>query len=331
MKAGCRIVLVAGLARGVGGPLRAQAPQRRAAARRAAAAAATAPAPAQPPAEPFDLEKERQKAAGTFGRSKRGEDRRNPFENPLAAIAARPTVDILPAEEQARLATQAELSLGLYRQAVQRGEPASAKVHLKTIMDILSKMDEVTIGEYRQRLEEVSKGVDIVDGVAKQRFDELSEAFKAGEYERVLELYGELVKFPNALPESDRQRLAARLAEMEDLYQKAKTRLEFREISLVITGVVVGETASFATVNGRVLGQGDFVSKALTGGRMAGPLDVAEPMDPPVRAAEIRLGEVVFEYKGELFGRQVGREHLVRERQRSGGGPRTRVVPRAGR
>jgi len=288
------------------------------------APAAAAPA-AQPPAEPFDLEKERQKAAGTFEEVVKGRRRRNPFENPLRA-AARPTpVKGLPEEEQAKLVTEAELALGLYQAALRRQELTSANVHLNRLMEILAQVDEFTVPEFRQRLERVRSALGGAAVLADRKFIAVKQAFEAGNYEQVAALYDDLQKFVEALPKEEKAKLAGRLAEIKAIAQRAAARLAFSKIPLTITGVVISRPRSYATINGMVLGVGDLVRKPPSEGGPVSPLKMTEPLEPPVKVAEIRLTEVVFEFQGERLSRRVGRRYLLQEKARrslSGAGGR---------
>ena len=311
MKPIATAVLMGGLLVTLAGPLSALATARRATPAQPAAAATTP----QPKAEPFDLEKERAKAAGSFLRAKNGRERRDPFESPLKALGApTATTQGLPQDEQARLVNEAELALGLYQAAVRRGEAASANVHLSRLMEILGQADKFTVPELRQRLDAVHTALGRQAAFADRKFTDVKEAFDQGDYERVATLYAELAKFMDALPKEQQDELAARLSEVQRIAQRAAARLAFGKLSLTITGVVTSEAASYATVNGLVLGVGDLVRKETARGGRVSPLTMSEPLDPPVKVAEIRLSEVVFEFQGERLSREVGRRYLVEQR-----------------
>lgn len=294
-----------------------------AAARMPTAVAGQEPLAGQPPAEPFDLEKERQKALGTFEQVVGGRKRRNPFENPLRA-ATRPTpMEGLAEEVQAQLVTEAELALGLYQAALRRQQLTSANVHLNRLMEILAKVDKFSVPEFRQRLERVRSALGGAAVMADRKFIAVKQAFEARDYARVATLYEELSKFVEALPEAEQAKLAQRLTEIKAIAQRAAARLAFGKIPLAITGVVISQPRSYATINGMVLGVGDLVRKASAEGGPVSPLKMTEPLEPPVKVAEIRLTEVVFEFQGERLGRRVGRRYLLQEQARRG--------PRGGR
>lgn len=312
-------VVVGSLVAGLSGPLSAQAAPRRAAPRPQAAPAERAAAPAaQGQAGPaFDLDKERGKAAGSFLEVKSGRERRDPFENPLKATAAAPTPAAgLPQEEQAKLVDEAVQALGLYQAALRQNEMASASVHLNRLMEILGQADKFTVPELRQRLEAVRASLGGPSVIADQKFTDVKDAFDKGDYERVVTLHTDLTKFVNSLPKEERDKLTGRMAEIEKIAQRAAARLAFSKLSITITGVVISDVGSYATINGLVLGVGDLVRKEAGKGGPLSPLSMTEPLEPPVKVAEVRLSEVVFEFQGELLSRQVGRRYLVQERTR---------------
>jgi hypothetical protein len=280
------------------------------------AAAVSAP---QPSAEPFELEQARQKAAGTFSQTKDGRRRRSPFENPLRAPEEPTPGEELAREVQAQLVTEAQLSLGLYEAALRRQELASADVHLNRLMEILSQSDKFSVLEFREQLDQVRARLGDARVFANRRFIALRQAFEAGDHQQVVSLYDELVTFVDALPEGERQKLAGSLTEMKAIAQRAQARLAFDRIPLAITGVVVSAPDSYATVNGLVLGVGDLVRKAPVETGPVSPLNLTEPLDPPVKVAEIHLTEVVFEFQGEQLSRKVGRRYLIQERGRGAG------------
>jgi hypothetical protein len=310
MKAIPTAVLVGSLFVGLAGPVSALA-----AARGAAPAQAAVPAAAQPKAEPFDLAKERAKAAGSFLRVRDSRERRDPFENPLKALAVPATAAHgLPEQEQAKLVNEAELAMGLYNAATSRGETASANVHLSRVMEILGEEEKFTVPELRQRLDAVRTAVGGQAAIADQKLAAVKEAFDAGDYERVAALYADVTKFVDALPKEERDKLAARLSETQKMAQRAAARLAFAKLPLTITGVVISDTGSYTTVNGLVLAVGDLVRRETAGKAGRVPLSMSEPLDPPVKVAEIHLSEVVFEFQGERLSREVGRRYLVEQR-----------------
>ncbi len=282
-----------------------------------APAVAGAPAAApQPAAEPFDLEKERLKAAGTFVETKDGRKRRSPFTSPLRQAAETPLKAELEEEVQRQLVREAELTLGLYNHAKDREEWTSARVHLNRLMKILEQADKFSVPELRERLEQVRSGLDVKAAVADQKFTDVKEAFKAGDYERVAVLYDELTKFVDALPESERAKLAVGLDEVGKIARTAAARLAFSKIPFTITGVVISEPDSYVTINGLVLGVGDLVREQPAEGRPVSPLSMTEPLDPPVKVVEIHLTEVVFEFQNERLSRRAGRRYLIQQRMR---------------
>jgi hypothetical protein len=312
-------VVVGSLVVGLGGLL-----CTRVAAQPAAPVAQAAPsaAPAQK-AEPFDLEKERGKAAGSFLKVKDGRARRDPFENPLKALAVPPTpAQGLPQEEQEKLVTEAEREVGLYQAALRQGEVPSANAHLSRLMEIVGQADKFTVPELRQRLDAVRAGLGGSAVFADRKFTDITEAFDKGDYERVATLYGDLTKFVGALPKEEQAKLASRLSEVQKTAQRAAARLAFGKLPITITGVVISDAASYTTINGVVLGVGDLVRKETGKGGPVSPLNMGEPLDPPVKVAEVRLSEVVFEFQGERLSREVGRRYLVQERAASGATPR---------
>ena len=80
---------------------------------RAPAVAGSPAAALQAAAEPFDLEKERLKAAGTFVETKDGRKRRSPFTSQLRQAAETPLKAELVEEVQRQLVREAGLTLGL--------------------------------------------------------------------------------------------------------------------------------------------------------------------------------------------------------------------------
>ena len=313
MKSLTTAVVVGSLVVGLSGPLLALAAARGMAARQQAAPSAAAPAQAEPP---FDLERERGKAAGSFLEVKSGRQRRDPFENPLEAVAPPTAAAGLPKEEQVKLVDEAVRSLGLYQAALRQNELTSANVHLDRLMEILGQSDKFTVPELRQRLEAVRTSLGGPSVLADRKFQDVKDAFDAGDYDRVASLYSELVKFVNALPKEEREKLSGRLTETEQIAQRAAARLAFSKLPISITGVVISDTGSYATINGLVLSVGELVRKEASKGGPVSPLSMAEPLDPPVKVTKVELAQVVFEFQGELLSRQVGRRYLVEERTR---------------
>jgi hypothetical protein len=318
MKAIATALVVGSLVVGLAGPLSAPAAVQRPAAGPQAAPAAAA----QQKAEPFDLEKERAKAAGTFLKLKDGRERRDPFENPLKALAAAPTpTQGLPQEEQEKLVTEAERELGLYQAALRQGEVPSANAHLSRLMEIVGQADKFTIPELRQRLDAVRTGLGGSAVLADRKFIDITDAFDKGDYERVAALYGDLSKFVGALPKEEQAKLTGRLSEVQKVAQRAAARLAFSKLSISITGVVISDAGSYTTVNGLVLGVGDLVRKETGKGGRVSPLAMSEPLEPPVKVAEVRLSEVIFDFQGERLSREVGRRYLVEQRAARGAAP----------
>jgi len=301
----------------------------------AAQAAAVPPAPAgaavQPglatpaPAVPaFDLEAERRKAAGTFLDTKDGRKRRDPFRSPLRTAAETPVKDVLAREVQAQLVSEAEVALGLYQAALNRKQLTSANVHLNRLLEILGQSDKFSIPEFRERLEQVRAQLDVGTILADSKFREIKAAFEAGDYDRVGVLYEELTNFVGSLPKGEKEKLAARMAEVKEIVRRAQARLAFVKIPISITGVVLGGQESYATINGLVLGVGDLVRNEPDKGGPVSPLNMPEPLEPQVKVAEIQLTEIVFEYEGERLSRKVGRRYLIQERARRSPGAHSR-------
>jgi hypothetical protein len=309
MKSLATAVVIGSLVLGLGGPLFGQA---------APKPQAAAPGAPQPKEEAFDLDREREKAAGSFLQVKGGRQRRDPFENPLKEATAPPTpAQGLPQEEQAKLVDEAVQALGLYQAALRQNELAAANVHLNRLMEILSEADKFTVPELRQRLDAVRVSLGGPGVLIDRKLIDIKEAFDKGDYEQVTALYADLTKFVDALPKEQREKLADQLTETEKMAQRAAARLAFSKLSITITGVVISEGGAYATVNGVVLGVGDLVRKEAGKGGAVSPLAMAEPLEPPVKVAEIRLSEVVFEFQGERLSRQVGRRYLAEERMRA--------------
>jgi len=262
----------------------------------------------------FDLEKERQKAAGSFDQVKDGRRRRSPFQNPLAAQRRAPAQEGLPEEVQKALVREAELALGLYKVALNRGQREAAQTHLNRLMQILSQADSFTVEQYRDRLDRVQSELGETALFAEWRFQDIRAAFQAGEYDKVATLYEELQAFVAALPKEEKDKLTEGLAQLDVLARKAKARVDFAKLSMEITGVVLSEPRSYATINDVVVGVGDLVRKPPEAGSALGSARTAEPLEPPVKIAEIHLNQIVFEFEGELLTRNVGRRYITQER-----------------
>ena len=322
MKPACTVLLVIGFLLILGGMALAQAP----AASPAPGAVAVQPGVVVPPpaVPPFDLAEERRKAAGTFLDVKDGRKRRDPFRSPLQTAAETPIKEELAGEVQAQLVNEAELALGLYQAALNRKQLTSANVHLNRLLEILGQSDKFSVPEYRERLEQVRSRLDVGSILADSKFREVKGAFEAGDYDRVGVIYDELTNFVNSLPKGEQEKLAARMAEVEEIVRRATARLAFVKMPIIITGVVAAEQGSYTTVNGLVLGVGDLVRKEPAEGGPVSPLNMPEPLEPRVTVTEIRLTEIVFEFEGERLSRKVGRRYLIQERARRSPGVRPR-------
>jgi hypothetical protein len=240
----------------------------------------------------------------------------------LKALVAPPTpAQGLPQEEQEKLVTEAERELGLYQAALRQGELPSANAHLSRLMEVLGQADKFTVPALRQRLDAVRTGLGGSAVLADRKFIDIKDAFDKGDYEHVAALYADLTKFVDALPKEEQAKLAGRLSEVQKIAQQAAARLAFSKLSITITGVVISDAGSYTTVNGLVLAVGDLVRKETAKGGRASPLAMSELLEPPVKVAEVRLSEVIFEFQGERLSREVGRRYLVEQRAARGAAP----------